>query len=366
MEARTLSITVARSESRSSLWVGSEILPTLTSLLQTNRYSSILVVGDHGASMVVERVVHALGYCPSRTLLIKGGEECKSLADLERLWDFFASSKIDRRALVVGVGGGALTDLVGFAASTFMRGVAFAAIPTTLLAQVDASIGGKSGINFKGVKNVIGSIVQPIAIVADIDTLRSLSERETRSGFAEIVKHGIIADEPYFSKVTSRKFSEWQPQDLIDIIFRSCEIKRSIVEQDPSEQGFRKALNFGHTLGHAIEAYALHLGQPLTHGEAVAIGMNAACFISHRLGLLDSEAKQRCLDGIARAGLPLESPIQLNLVKIKDFLALDKKSVAGTTRWTLLKNIGDAVIDQQVPLAVVDEAIASIQPKADV
>lgn len=362
MEPRALRITVPATSSTSSVWVGRDILPTLATLVHSERYSKVLVVGDRGALQIVERVAHHLGSDQSRMLLIRGGEECKSLASLEHIWAFFVDSKLDRRGLVVAVGGGALSDLVGFAAATYMRGVACAVVPTTLLAQVDASIGGKSGINFKGVKNILGAIAQPVDIVIDIAAIESLPPRDLRSGFAEIVKHGLIADRAYFDLVTSRDCAAWRPEELIDIIFQSCAIKCSIVEHDTTEQGLRKALNFGHSLGHAIEAYALQSGVSLTHGEAVAIGMNAASFISQRMGLLTEDRRRRALDGIIRTGLPTSLPTAMESARLLEFLTLDKKSVAGVTRWTLLTDIGVPAIDQQVPLPIVKEAITHIQP----
>jgi 3-dehydroquinate synthase len=363
MKPKTLTITVPKSESTSQVWVGRDILPTLASLLHTSHYSKVLVVGDRGASAISEQVTNALGIDRSQALLLQGGEDCKSLRCLEELWDFFAMSKMDRRGLIIGVGGGALSDLVGFAAATYMRGVAFAAVPTTLLAQVDASIGGKSGINVRGVKNLVGAIAQPVGIIIDTEVLNSLPEREIRSGFAEIVKHGLIADREYFDRVTSRECTQWQRDELVDIIFRSCEIKCSIVGQDAAEQGLRKALNFGHTIGHAVEAYALVESIPLTHGESVAIGMNAACHISRVVGLLSETHYQACVSGIARAGLPLSLPQNMDAQRLLDLLSLDKKNVGGIPRWTLLSDIGSVIVDQKVALDVVHQAISFIQPR---
>jgi len=364
METRTLTITVPASEARSVLWVGRGLLPTLGSLLEVTKYSQVIVVGDQGVRSLVNQVAQVLECGESHTLEIQGGEACKTLSCVEQLWRFFASVKLDRRSLVVGVGGGALSDSVGFAAATYMRGVAYANVPTTLLAQVDAGIGGKSGINLCGVKNLVGSITQPIGIVIDLDTLASLPTREVRSGFAEIVKHGLIADNNYFNLVSSRPCTDWSADELVDIVFRSCQIKCSIVESDISEQGLRKAINFGHSLGHAVEAYAIDSAVQLSHGEAVAIGMNAACFISNRVGLLSREQQQRCIEGIRRAGLPLVAPVPMDAKKLLNLLSLDKKNIGGIPRWTLLTEIGACVINQQVPEAIVREAIAHIQPPA--
>ena len=249
---RSLTINVARIQSSSPLWVGRGLLERLPTLIALERYSSVVVVADSGASAALKRLTETLKTPNARILVLEGGERMKDSTGLQGVWEFFVAQRLDRRSLVITLGGGALSDLVGFAAATYMRGIAFMHLPTTLLAQVDASIGGKSGINFMGVKNLLGSIMQPIGIVVDIDTLATLPARELRSGFAEIIKHGLIADADYFERVTARAYSAHSPDQLVDIILRSCEIKKDIVEADETEQGVRKTLNFGHTIGHAI------------------------------------------------------------------------------------------------------------------
>ena len=360
---RTLSISVPSAEAGSPLWVGRDIFPTLPSLVETSRYSRLVIVTDSGAQAIATQIAKTLQVSQDSMLLLKGGEECKSIERVQEVWSFFAGRKLDRRGLIIGVGGGALTDMVGFAAATYMRGVAFVAVPTTLLAQVDASIGGKTGINFAGVKNLIGATAQPVGILIDVAVLKTLPAREIRSGFAEIIKHGLIADRSYFEHVTSRDCSSWSEAELVDVVFRSCEIKSSVVEQDPLERGPRKALNFGHTLGHAIEAHSLKASIPITHGEAVSIGMNAACFISRKMNLLPEPEHHECVAGITRAGLPVTLPTAIPRERLHELLTLDKKNVGGTSRWTLLSDIGSVIIEQQVPREVVDEAILHIQPR---
>jgi 3-dehydroquinate synthase len=183
-------------------------------------------------------------------------------------------------------------------------------------------------------------------VIIDIDTLNTLPPREIRSGFAEIAKHGLIADAAYFEHVTSRHFDAWSPEELSEIIFRSCQIKQQIVQSDESEQGARKTLNFGHTVGHAVEALSLESDNPLTHGEAVAIGMLAEARISHHAGLLSEEELERIKVGLKRVGLPTTIPETLDPLRLRSLMAQDKKNVAGQIRWTLLKSIGQAVYDQ--------------------
>lgn len=358
---KSLAVNVARVESRSPVWVGRGLVANAASLAEIQNYSRVVVISDMGARQVTDSLQAALKLSEQNILFIEGGESCKQIQALERLWNFFVKNRLDRKALVFAVGGGAVSDLVGFAAATYMRGIAYIPIPTTLLAQVDASIGGKSGINFSGAKNILGAIRQPVGIIVDVDTLASLSSRDLRSGFAEIIKHGLIADRPYFELVTSRAFSEWNADELVEIIFRSCEIKRDVVEADESEQGMRKTLNFGHTLGHAIEALALIDGVPLTHGEAISIGMRAASYLSYRMGMLPAQELSAIIAGISKVGLPTRLPTHMDESKLLELMSHDKKNVAGTTRWTLLQGIGQAVFDQQVESPLIRDAIAEIQ-----
>lgn len=360
---KQLSIQVARLERSSPLWVGRRLIEEIPSLAQVANYSSVVAVADEGAKAVLARIVAALKLPAERTLVLPGGERMKDTDGLQSLWRFFVEQKLDRRSLVVTAGGGALSDVAGFAAATYMRGIAFLHVPTTLLAQVDASIGGKTGINFMGVKNLLGSIMQPVGIVADIDALSTLPERELRSGFAEIVKHGLISDSDYFEHVTSRPCPAWSPDELVKIVFRSCEIKKAVVEADETEQGLRKTLNFGHTIGHAAESLALEHGLALTHGEAVAIGMAGEALLSWKLGLISEESFARARAGIAHAGLPTVLPQRMPTAKLRELIARDKKNVGAEVRFVLLEKIGQACFDQVVPEPLIEEALEAIQPR---
>lgn len=361
---KSLTVTVEGVTTISPVWVGRGLLGSLSSLVDLSTYTNIVVISDSGAANTSQKLCQSLNLSPDRAHTVNGGESCKRIEELQKIWEFFTSLRLDRRSLVLPVGGGAISDLVGFAAATYMRGIAYIPVPTTLLAQVDASIGGKCGINFGGAKNMLGVIRQPSGIVVDVDTLSTLPTRDFRSGFAEIVKHGLITDRSYFDRVTSRDCTTWSADELVDIIFRSCEIKRDIVEADELEQGVRKTLNFGHTLGHAIEAYAMANGVSVTHGEAVAIGMNAASVISHRQGLLSQADQQIIIDGLTTVGLPVQLPTAMAPEKLMDLVSLDKKNVGGKTRWTLLEGLGKAVHDRDVSDDAIIEAIAAIQPQS--
>jgi 3-dehydroquinate synthase len=362
---RSLTLKVARIETTSRLCVGRGLVGQLPTILESRRYSSIAIVADRGAEPHAQVVREALGLPSSALLLIAGGEQIKSAVGLQAIWQFLSDSKLDRRSLVVTLGGGATSDLVGFASATYMRGIEFVHVPTTLLAQVDASIGGKTGINFNGVKNLLGVVSQPSQVVIDIDVLSTLPARELRSGFAEVVKHGLIADKGYFAQVTSKPYDSWSFDELVDIVFRSCEIKHRIVESDETEQGARKTLNFGHTIGHAVEEYALQDKIALTHGEAVAIGMVAEALIAHLTGKLSEQQYERCCAGIAAAGLPTTLPIEFDEARIRSLMARDKKNIGGEIRWSLIDAIGSSIFDQTAPADVVTTALRRIQPHGD-
>jgi 3-dehydroquinate synthase len=359
---RSLTLKAARIEMTSRLLVGRGLIGRLAALVQTDRYSSIAIIADRGAEPHAHTVRESLALDPSSMLVISGGEQVKNVQGLESVWQFLSDRKLDRRSLVITIGGGATSDLVGFAAATYMRGIEFLHIPTTLLAQVDASIGGKTGINFNGVKNLLGTFSQPSHVVVDIDVLSTLPPREVRSGFGEIVKHGLIADAEYFAHVTSKPYDAWSSDELVEVVFRSCEIKQRVVQSDAIEQGPRKTLNFGHTVGHAIEEYALHDGITLTHGEAVAIGMVAESYIALRIEKLSQEDYARARAGIAAAGLPVSLPSHFDEVRLRALMARDKKNVRGHMKWSLINSIGSCSFDLTAPDDVVDAALEAIQP----
>jgi 3-dehydroquinate synthase len=358
----TLTLSVPRFEATSTVWVGRRLIGKLKELLPLSKVSSISVVADRGAESVLSPVLDALSLTQERVLRIQGGEHSKTTDELQALWGFFVEQRLDRKSLVVSVGGGATSDVVGFAAATFMRGVAVVNIPTTLLAQVDASIGGKTGINFGETKNLIGSIGQPLGVVVDVDTLATLPPRDFTSGFAEIVKHGLITDAAYFHEVAQKPCTSWTPDELVSIVLRSCKIKRAVVESDEAETGPRKTLNFGHTIGHALEALAMDTPVPLTHGEAVAIGMVAEAHLSFLEGRISERDYTTIIAGIAAVGLPTKLTTSLDSSEIKAAMLRDKKNSHGAIKWTLLDSIGHAIFDGTASEEHVSSAITAIQP----
>lgn len=358
----TLTLNVPRLESVSTIWVGRNLLAQARELFQTERASSVSIVADRGVPEITRSLQRALSVHNDRTLEIPGGESSKTTEVLLTLWNFFAQQRLDRKSLIIAVGGGATSDVVGLAAATFMRGVPLINVPTTLLAHVDASIGGKTGINFEHTKNLIGAVSQPRGVLIDIDTLATLPPREFTSGFAEVVKHGLIADRSYFEETTAKKCLDFSASDLESIVLRSCEIKRDVVQSDESETGPRKTLNFGHTIGHAIEALALETSNPVTHGEAVAIGMYGEATISHRAGRISKDDFTTIAEGITRAGLPTHLPYPLSKQALTETMLKDKKNTRGVIKWTLLTGIGQAAFDIDVAHEFVEEALDAIQP----
>ncbi|KAG0165542.1 hypothetical protein DFQ30_008319 [Apophysomyces sp. BC1015] len=278
-----------------------------------------------------------------RMIVLPDGEEHKSWQTLNRVFDALLEQHADRKVTLVALGGGVIGDMTGFAAACYMRGVRFIQVPTTLLAQVDSSVGGKTGINHPLGKNMIGAFYQPQAVIADIGTLGTLPRRELAAGLAEVIKTAAIADPAFFDWIEA-KIDALNGRDasaLAQAVKRSCELKARVVAADEREGGLRAILNFGHTFGHAIEA-GLGYGQWL-HGEAVGCGMVMAADLSVRLGLLDSASRARLVRLIDAARLPTHAPA-LGAHRYVELMQLDKKVDSGTIKFILLKRIGDTLI----------------------
>ena len=283
-------------------------------------------------------------------IVIKSGEKHKTLQTIQHIWKTLMRHHADRNALLINIGGGVITDLGGFAASTYKRGIKFINVPTTLLGMVDAAIGGKTGIDFGGAKNQIGTFAEPMAVITDPVYLETLDEREIRSGLAEMLKYGFIADPELLHA---------DAENYVPYIKRCGEIKREIVKKDPTEKGLRKILNFGHTLGHAIESHCLTTDYPLLHGEAVALGMAAALCISVKQCDLDASVLKNFENQLPM--LLSECPIQLSeadIEPIMDYLAFDKKNKGEKPQFVLLESVGKPVWDVEVEPVLVSEALS--------
>lgn len=290
----------------------------------------------------VEASLKALGKTV-RVVTLPDGEAFKQWETLNLIFDALLSAGADRKTTLIALGGGVVGDMTGFAAACYMRGVPFVQVPTTLLSQVDSSVGGKTGINHPLGKNMIGAFHQPNAVIADIDTLRTLPPRELAAGMAEVIKHGAIADAEYFAWIERNiaALNQCDPDLMALAVQRSCEIKAGVVAQDEREGGLRAILNFGHTFGHAIEA-GMGYGEWL-HGEAVGCGMVMAAELSHRLGFIDTETRARIRELTQKAMLPIVAP-ELGTDRYIELMKVDKKAEAGSIKFILLKKLGDAFI----------------------
>ena len=288
---------------------------------------------------------------------MEDGEEFKSLESYQLVIDFLIGKRFDRELNLVALGGGVVGDLCGFVSATYLRGVNFIQIPTTLLAQVDSSVGGKTGVNHPSGKNLIGSFYQPSLVVIDPEVLKSLPKREYLAGLAEVVKYGLIYDEIFFSWIESNSGAlvSGEIEQISEAISRSCEIKSKIVAIDERESGLRAILNFGHTFGHAIETVSGY-GTWL-HGEAVSIGMAMACSISVKLGMLDQQTEKRIVAVLKSLELPTNAS-NLNsedIERLIDTIKLDKKVKDGLMRFILISAIGEVSIESEVPEQNIEE-----------
>ena len=279
--------------------------------------------------------------------VIDQGEEQKTLSTARELYDQAVEANLDRNSSIVALGGGVVGDIAGFIAATFMRGINFIQIPTTLLAQVDSSVGGKVAVNHSQGKNLIGNFYQPRLVLADPKVLATLEEREFKAGLAEVIKHGFIRDRDYFDFLVkeAEAILELEEEAIVRAVKRSCEIKAAVVAEDEREEGLRAILNYGHTIGHALEAATNY--QVYRHGEAVAVGMVAAAEISHKLGYLSSKEVSEHRKVLNEFGLPI-SYRNLEASEIIPKLKQDKKVKAGKVRFILAKEIGDVFISSEV------------------
>jgi 3-dehydroquinate synthase len=309
-----------------------------------------IVTNTTVAPLYLERVAGALRAAGIEVveIVLPDGEEHKNWQSLNLVFDALLEHRCDRKTTLVALGGGVIGDLTGYAAASYMRGVPFVQVPTTLLSQVDSSVGGKTGINHPLGKNMIGAFYQPRAVLADTATLDTLPPRELAAGLAEVIKHGAILDAAYFDWIEANiaKLVAREPEAMAHAIARSCEIKAEVVRKDEREGGLRAVLNFGHTFGHAIES-GLGYGQWL-HGEAVGCGMVMAADLSARLGLVDEATVERMRRLVAAAGLPTVAP-DLGEARWIELMAVDKKNEGGAIRFILLKPLGSPSITT-VPL----------------
>ncbi len=299
-------------------------------------------------------VLKASGFEPVMNV-VNAGEQTKSLTSLELLYDWLVEAKAERSDIIVAVGGGVVGDLAGYVAATYLRGMPLVQVPTTLLAQVDSSIGGKTGVNHPKGKNLIGAFYPANLVVIDTATLNSLPAREYRSGLGEVVKYGVIMDAPLFDLIEARQADLLkQAEDVVDkVVARCAELKMQVVGEDERESGLRTILNYGHTIGHALEAATNY--EVLLHGEAVAIGMSGAAQIAVALGKFDEASSERIRVLLKGLGLPYAAR-GLAWEVVRDAMSMDKKTKSGKIRWVLPTSIGSVEVTPDVP----DETVESV------
>jgi 3-dehydroquinate synthase len=316
----------------------------------------LVVTNETVGPLYLEKLQGCLTGMTSRSLALPDGESFKTSATMQTIIDELVTEKAGRDATVVALGGGVVGDIAGFASACYMRGVAFVQVPTTLLAQVDSSVGGKTGVNHEGGKNLIGAFHQPNVVLIDTDTLSTLADREFRAGLAEVIKYGAIVDKAFFSWLESnmQALLDRNPDALAYAIRRSCELKAAVVAEDERESGRRALLNFGHTFGHAIEN-TMGYGEWL-HGEAVAAGMVLAAEMSG----IDNSELRRLTALIESAGLPTRPP-PAGAGRLREAMQLDKKVQANKLRFVLLHSLGDAFVTADYA----DEALGKVLQSAD-
>jgi 3-dehydroquinate synthase len=318
----------------------------------------MVVTNEVVAPLYLERLVRGLRGRRVETVQLPDGERHKTLAAVSAILDALVTARMNRDACVVALGGGVVGDVAGFAAACYQRGVDFVQVPTTLLAQVDSSVGGKTGVNHPGGKNLIGAFHQPRAVVSDTGTLGSLPVRELRAGLAEVIKYGLVADVDFLGWIESNleALLALDAAAVTQAVRRSCEIKSAIVAADEREHGARALLNLGHTFGHAIEAAAGY-GEWL-HGEAVGVGLLMAADLSRRLGWLDGADVERVRGLLQRAGLPWSAP-PIGAARALELMAMDKKVLGGRIRLVLLSRLGHGVVSGDYPAEALRQAVTA-------
>lgn len=353
---------VSLAERSYPIYIGEDLLSQPELLRKHIKRKEVLIVTNETVAPLYLQQVQSLleGYhCES--VVLPDGEEYKTLAVMNRIFDKLLSARFSRQVTLIALGGGVIGDMTGFAASCYQRGVPFIQIPTTLLSQVDSSVGGKTAVNHALGKNMIGAFYQPQCVIADTRTLNTLEDRQLASGIAEVIKYGLINDSAFFEWLEKNigALIQRDPAALAYAIERSCQDKADIVAKDETEQGVRALLNLGHTFGHAIET-GMGYGNWL-HGEAIATGMLMAADLSARMGWLKSDDVERVRALLSRAELPVSGPEGMTPEQFMDLMAVDKKVQDGVIRLILLKGIGQAVISDDYDPDKLQQTLTSFQ-----
>jgi 3-dehydroquinate synthase len=342
--------------------VGQDIMPELSAALARHGVEGrLFIVADE---RVAERTQNSVAKTLTEnghtvhTHLLPSGEGSKNLREAERIYHWLAEHRAERKEAILAFGGGVVGDLAGFAAATYLRGMPLIQIPTTLVAQIDSSIGGKVAVDLPEGKNLVGAFYPALVTCIDIRFLETLSQRDLLAGWAEVIKTALLFDPPLFDEIAARGPADLTPEFLLAVVPRCVRWKQRVVAKDPKEQGIRAWLNYGHTIGHALEAATGY--QTYLHGEAVAIGMHGAARIAHHLGILEQEALEQQQAVIAQYKLPLHYT-QVDPAAIEEAITLDKKNRGGKVRWILLDGIGTPRIESDVPQSLVRQVIEELR-----
>ncbi|NOQ77557.1 MAG: 3-dehydroquinate synthase [Methylococcaceae bacterium] len=344
------------------IYIGNGLLSHAELLKQHINGNEVLVVTNTTiAPLYLQSVLDSLAAYRCESVILPDGEEFKTLEVMNQIFDKLLQSQFSRRVTLIALGGGVIGDMTGFAASSYQRGVPFIQIPTTLLAQVDSSVGGKTAVNHALGKNMIGAFYQPQCVIADTDTLNTLEDRQLSSGLAEVIKYGLINDPDFFAWLEKNMpaLRQRDPDILAEAIERSCQDKVDVVAQDELEQGVRALLNLGHTFGHAIET-GMGYGNIL-HGEGVAVGMAMAADLSQRMGWLNQADVMRIKELLIAAGLPVSTPEGMTTEQFMSLMSVDKKVQDGHIRLVLLQGIGEAIISDDYSAAKLAETLLEFQ-----
>jgi len=355
-----ITLTVDLGDRSYPIYIGENLLGDENLLLQHIPGKNVLVVSNETVTpLYLDKTLAMLPGKHVETCILPDGEKYKNLQTLNTIYNVLLGNKLDRNTTIIALGGGVIGDMAGFAAASYQRGVHLIQIPTTLLAQVDSSVGGKTAVNHPLGKNMIGAFYQPRAVIADTATLNTLPERELSAGIAEVIKYGLIRDLPFFKWLHQNmpRLLARDADTLVYAIETSCRNKAEVVAADEKESGQRALLNLGHTFGHAIEA-GLGYGKWL-HGEAVAAGMCMAAVLSQQLGWISTDDVDKISHMIGQAKLPVNAPTELTVERFVELMSVDKKVMDGVLRLVLLKEIGHAVITSDYTQEQLVQAIRS-------
>jgi 3-dehydroquinate synthase len=354
------SITVGLGERSYPILIQQGLLDKIGNELHKNPFAKryAIVADDHVAAMFGERLLASLhdSDIPAEMITFARGEASKNLDTIAALSSTLARLGFDRKDGLLALGGGVTGDITGFLAACYMRSIPFAQVPTTLLSQVDSSVGGKTGVDIPEGKNLVGAFYQPKAVFIDSQVLEQLPKNELLNGLAEVIKYGVIYDRDFFRflEMNRKEILALDSHVLEDVIARCCKIKAAIVEADEKESDLRRILNFGHTIGHAVEAVS---GYTLAHGSAVAMGMVAAAELAVLTGILDSREKERLENLIREYGLPVAIPADYDRARIQEYFQADKKTIGGKVFFVLPTSIGKVIITDEIEAGMVAEVL---------